>query len=34
VISENEEKMTFGKEDQKERLPKLGLGLGIPGGVR
>jgi DNA-directed RNA polymerase subunit beta len=34
VISENEEKMTFGKEEQKERLPKLGLGLGIPGGVR
>ncbi len=34
VISENDEKMTFGKEDQKERLPKLGLGLGIPGGVR
>ncbi len=34
VISENEERMTFGKEEQKERLPKLGLGLGIPGGVR
>jgi DNA-directed RNA polymerase subunit beta len=34
VISEGEEKMTFGKEEQKERLPKLGLGLGIPGGVR
>ncbi len=34
VISEGEEKMTFGKEEQKERLPKLGLGLGIPGGAR
>jgi DNA-directed RNA polymerase subunit beta len=34
VISETDEKMTFGKEDQKERLPKLGLGLGIPGGMR
>jgi DNA-directed RNA polymerase subunit beta len=34
VISENEEKMTFGKEEQRERLPKLGLGLGIPGGAR
>ncbi len=34
VISETDEKMTFGKEDQKERLPKLGLGLGIPGGAR
>jgi DNA-directed RNA polymerase subunit beta len=34
VISESDEKMTFGKEDQKERLPKLGLGLGIPGGAR
>jgi len=34
VISEAEEKMTFGKEEQRERLPKLGLGLGIPGGVR
>ncbi|MEW5960428.1 MAG: DNA-directed RNA polymerase subunit beta, partial [Chloroflexota bacterium] len=34
VISENDEKMTFGKEEQKERLPKLGLGLGIPGGAR
>jgi DNA-directed RNA polymerase subunit beta len=34
VISETEEKMTFGKEEQRERLPKLGLGLGIPGGVR
>jgi DNA-directed RNA polymerase subunit beta len=34
VISESEEKMTFGKEEQKERLPKLGLGLGIPGGAR
>ena len=34
VISDNEEVMTFGKEEQKERLPKLGLGLGIPGGAR
>ena len=34
VISENDEKMTFGKEEQRERLPKLGLGLGIPGGAR
>ena len=34
VISESGEKMSFGKEEQKERLPKLGLGLGIPGGVR
>lgn len=34
VISDNDETMTFGKEEQKERLPKLGLGLGIPGGTR
>jgi len=34
VISESDEKMTFGKDEQKERLPKLGLGLGIPGGAR
>jgi len=34
VISESEEKMNFGKEEQRERLPKLGLGLGIPGGAR
>jgi hypothetical protein len=34
VISDTEEKMTFGKEEQRERLPKLGLGLGIPGGAR
>ena len=34
VISEDDERMTFGKEEQKERLPKLGLGLGIPGGSR
>ena len=34
VISEGEETMAFGKEEQKERLPKLGLGLGIPGGAR
>jgi len=34
IISESDEKMAFGKEEQKERLPKLGLGLGIPGGAR
>ena len=34
VIGDNEDRITFGKEEQKERLPKLGLGLGIPGGVR
>ena len=34
VISEDDEILTFGKEEQKERLPKLGLGLGIPGGAR
>ncbi|RME77175.1 MAG: DNA-directed RNA polymerase subunit beta [Chloroflexi bacterium] len=34
VITENDERLTFGKEEQKERLPKLGLGLGIPGGLR
>lgn len=34
VVSDNNEKMTFGKDEQKERLPKLGLGLGIPGGAR
>jgi DNA-directed RNA polymerase subunit beta len=34
VISESDETMAFGKEEQKERLPKLGLGLGIPGGAR
>jgi DNA-directed RNA polymerase subunit beta len=34
VISESDERMTFGKEEQRERLPKLGLGLGIPGGAR
>ncbi|MFQ5612272.1 MAG: DNA-directed RNA polymerase subunit beta [Anaerolineae bacterium] len=34
VISDSDERMTFGKDDQKERLPKLGLGLGIPGGIR
>ncbi|MCB0192536.1 MAG: DNA-directed RNA polymerase subunit beta [Anaerolineae bacterium] len=34
VISESDEKMSFGKEEQRERLPKLGLGLGIPGGAR
>jgi DNA-directed RNA polymerase subunit beta len=34
VISDSSEKLSFGKEDHKERLPKLGLGLGIPGGNR
>ncbi|MFQ5576156.1 MAG: DNA-directed RNA polymerase subunit beta [Anaerolineae bacterium] len=34
VIADNDEKITFGKEEQKERLPRLGLGLGIPGGAR
>ena len=34
VLGENEDRITFGKEEQKERLPKLGLGLGIPGGAR
>jgi DNA-directed RNA polymerase subunit beta len=36
VISDSEERIHFGKEDQKERLPKLGLGLGlgIPGSPR
>ena len=34
VVGENEERITFGKEEQKERLPRLGLGLGIPGGAR
>ena len=29
VISDTDERMQFGKEDQKERLPKLGLGLGL-----
>jgi DNA-directed RNA polymerase subunit beta len=34
VIADNEERIQFGKEDQKEKLPKLGLGLGIPGSPR
>jgi DNA-directed RNA polymerase subunit beta len=34
VVTDAEEKITFGKEEQRERLPKLGLGLGIPGGIR
>ncbi len=34
VISASEEKITFGKDEHKERLPRLGLGLGIPGGAR
>jgi DNA-directed RNA polymerase subunit beta len=34
VLSEDEERIQFGKEEQEEKLPKLGLGLGIPGGLR
>jgi len=34
VISDSDERITFGKEEQKERLPKLGLSLTIPGGAR
>jgi DNA-directed RNA polymerase subunit beta len=34
VIADNEERIQFGKEDQREKLPKLGLGLGIPGSPR
>jgi DNA-directed RNA polymerase subunit beta len=36
VISDSEDRVQFGKEDQKEKLPKLGLGLGlkIPGSPR
>jgi DNA-directed RNA polymerase subunit beta len=34
VIADNEERIQFGKEDQKEKLPRLGLGLGIPGSPR
>jgi len=29
VISDSEERVQFGKEDQKEKMPKLGLGLGF-----
>ncbi|GAB4533337.1 MAG: hypothetical protein Kow0063_15140 [Anaerolineae bacterium] len=29
VISDGEERVQFGKEDQKEKLPRLGLGLGF-----
>jgi DNA-directed RNA polymerase subunit beta len=36
VISDSEERVQFGKEDKKEKMPKLGLGLGfnIPGARR
>ncbi len=34
VVSDDDEKITFGKDEHKERLPRLGLGLGIPGGLR
>jgi DNA-directed RNA polymerase subunit beta len=29
VISDSEERVQFGKDDQKEKMPKLGLGLGF-----
>jgi DNA-directed RNA polymerase subunit beta len=29
VISDSEERIQFGKEDKKEKMPKLGLGLGL-----
>jgi len=29
VITDNEERIQFGKEDQREKPPKLGLGLGL-----
>ena len=36
VISDSDERLQFGKEEQKEKLPKLGLGLGfgVPGSRR
>ncbi len=34
VVSDGDEKISFGKEEQKERLPRLGLGLDISGGMR
>jgi DNA-directed RNA polymerase subunit beta len=36
VISDNEERIQFGKEEQKEKMPKLGFGLGfrMPGSAR
>jgi DNA-directed RNA polymerase subunit beta len=34
VLSEDDERIQFGKEEQEEKMPKLGLGLGIPGGLR
>jgi DNA-directed RNA polymerase subunit beta len=34
VITEGDEPITFGKEDQKKKMPKLGLGLGIPGSIQ
>jgi len=33
VISDSEERIHFGKDDQKEKLPKLGLGLGLGLGI-
>jgi hypothetical protein len=29
VINENEESVKFGKDDQKEKPPRMGLGLGL-----
>ncbi len=34
VLSDGDESITFGKEEQKERLPNLGLSLAVPGGSR
>jgi DNA-directed RNA polymerase subunit beta len=34
VVSDAEERIQFGKEDQKEKLPKLGLGFGFPASSR
>jgi DNA-directed RNA polymerase subunit beta len=34
VLSENDKQIQFGKEEQEEKLPRLGLGLAIPGRVR
>ncbi|OQY46284.1 MAG: DNA-directed RNA polymerase subunit beta [Anaerolineaceae bacterium 4572_78] len=34
VFADGDESITFGKEEHKDRFPKLGLGLGIPGSRR
>jgi DNA-directed RNA polymerase subunit beta len=34
AINENGEIISFGKEDQRDRLPRLGMGLSLPGFVR